>query len=267
MTEEETFVYDTWDPERYVAHSLHQEKLAGEIISRISLKKGARVLDIGCGDGKAAARIATDFPSVRVTGVDHSAEMIAYAGSAHQLPNLEFIVVNAQHLSFKEQFDFILSISCLHWISDHVLLLEGISNALRPGGRTFLQFMGDDESAPIMRGMKKFFEDRRLIEYDSTISFPFHFFSAEKYRTFVESSGLKMLRVELVQKEITYDSRDGLAAMYESVLIPATKSLPDALRMEIINDMVDGIIGDCRREDGKIRTNLPRLEVEVEKPL
>jgi len=258
-------VYDRWDPERYVAHSLHQEKLAGEIISRISLKEGARVLDIGCGDGKAAARIAVDFPSVRVTGVDHSAEMVAYAGSAHRLPNLEFKVMDAQHLSFQEQFDFILSISCLHWISDHVTLLRGIRDALKPGGRTFLQFMGDDENAPIMRGMKSFFRDGRLKQHDASIAFPFHFFSAEKYRSFVEAAGLKILRVELVQKEIAYESRHGLAAMYESVLIPATKALPDAVRMEIIFDMVDGIIGDCRHEDGKICTNLPRLEVEVEK--
>lgn len=259
-------MYNCWDPERYVAHSLHQEKFADEIISRLSLREGAEVLDIGCGDGKAALRIASCFPGARVTGIDYSAEMIEYARSVHKLPNLQFLVMDAQHLSFSEQFDFILSISCLHWIRDHELLLRGIRNALVPGGRTFLQFMADDLEAPVMRGMKEFFNDRRLLEYDGTITFPFTFYDAEQYRAFVARSGLNMLRVELVQKEIMYDGRDGLAAMYESVLLPATRMVPDMARMEIINDMVDGIVGDCEGADGKIRTNLPRLEVEVEKP-
>lgn len=259
-------MHSSWDPNRYVAHSLHQEKFAGEILSRMSLREGAGVLDIGCGDGKAAAKIASRFPGVRVTGIDYSSEMIEYASSAHKMPNLDFMVMDAQHLNFHEQFDFILSISCLHWVRDHALLLDGIRNALVPGGRTFLQFMGDDDSAPAMRGMKSFFGDRRLLEYDSEITFPFAIFNVEQYRPIVAGSGLTMLRVELVQKDIVYDGRDGLAAMFESVLIPATRMIPDQKRMELINDMVDGIIKDCKVVDGKIYTNLPRLEVEVEKP-
>lgn len=259
-------MYSSWDPARYVAHSLHQQKFADEILSRLSLSEGARVLDIGCGDGKAASRIASCFPGAKVTGVDYSAEMIDYARSAHRMPNLEFAVRDAQHLDFHEQFDFIVSISCLHWVRDHALLLDGIRNALVPGGRTFLQFMGDDDSAPVMRGMRIFFSDRRLLEYDRAIAFPFSFFSQERYRALVAASGLTTLRVELVQKDAVYDGRVELAAMYESVLIPATKMVPDAKRMEILCDMVDCIIGDCRHVDGKISTNLPRLEVEVEKP-
>jgi trans-aconitate 2-methyltransferase len=51
-----------WNPEAYGRSSLAQKKWADEVISKIRIKGNERVLDIGCGDGKITAHIASLVP-------------------------------------------------------------------------------------------------------------------------------------------------------------------------------------------------------------
>jgi trans-aconitate methyltransferase len=51
-----------WDPEAYGKSSSEQKKWAEEVISKIRIKGYERVLDIGCGDGKITAHIASLVP-------------------------------------------------------------------------------------------------------------------------------------------------------------------------------------------------------------
>lgn len=50
---------------------------------------GDRVLDVGCGSGVLADRLAAD-PAVQVTGVDNNPDAIRYASQTFQRPNLHF---------------------------------------------------------------------------------------------------------------------------------------------------------------------------------
>jgi SAM-dependent methyltransferase len=74
-----------WNPEVYEKSSSTQKKWAEEVISKIQIKGNERVLDIGCGDGKITAYIASLVPEGSVVGIDNSAEMISFAQS--KFPN------------------------------------------------------------------------------------------------------------------------------------------------------------------------------------
>jgi len=52
---------------------------AQELRQNLNLQGNESVLDVGCGDGKITADFATTLPRSRLTGVDSSPEMIAYA--------------------------------------------------------------------------------------------------------------------------------------------------------------------------------------------
>jgi SAM-dependent methyltransferase len=61
---------------------------------------------------------------------------------ATDYPNLSFQCQDATKLNFYNEFDAIASFYCLHWITDHMPVLEGIKNSLKPSGRTIMKFCG-----------------------------------------------------------------------------------------------------------------------------
>jgi 2-polyprenyl-3-methyl-5-hydroxy-6-metoxy-1,4-benzoquinol methylase len=92
------------------------------------------VLDIGCGLGRLATKLATH--NRQVTGVDLSPEMIARAqkeGQGDQ--NLSFICGDFLDRDFtSQQFDLVISAAALHHMPETVAVPRMVE-LLRPGGR------------------------------------------------------------------------------------------------------------------------------------
>jgi 2-polyprenyl-3-methyl-5-hydroxy-6-metoxy-1,4-benzoquinol methylase len=129
-------------PDRYKAFGAWMGKLADEKHARqltqtflpalddgkiaAALERGARVLDLGCGEGAAARLIAAAFPATEVVGVDISEAAIAAARAhpdAASLQNLRFRVGDASNLvadapELAGQFDLVLSFDAIHDLPD-----------------------------------------------------------------------------------------------------------------------------------------------------
>ena len=133
-----------WDASGYGRISGLQQAMAAEVLALLDLKGSERVLDVGCGNGKVTAEIASRIPEGSVVGVDSSADMI---GSArHQfgpgaLPNLRFEVADARQLSFRHEFDVVVSFNALHWVPEQEQALRSIHSALRSAGRAQLRLV------------------------------------------------------------------------------------------------------------------------------
>ena len=153
-----------WDPEVYEKSSSTQKKWAEEVISKIQITGNERILDIGCGDGKITAYIASLVPAGSVVGIDNSAEMISFAQSRFsqaRWPNLSFQYGDASDLRYQNEFDLVVSFACLHWLLDHRPVLEGIRRSLKSDGRLFIQFGGRGNADEILRvADQKISEDR-----------------------------------------------------------------------------------------------------------
>jgi ubiquinone/menaquinone biosynthesis C-methylase UbiE len=98
-----------------------------------------RLLDIGCGPGSIALKIARRSGSLLVTGVDRSDEMVAVAQRAAATQGLasraSFLVADGNHLSFPDAtFDFVLSNSVLHHLQDPVAVFNEMARLSKPGG-------------------------------------------------------------------------------------------------------------------------------------
>jgi SAM-dependent methyltransferase len=91
-----------------------------------------RVLDVGCGDGLLASKLAERCGEV--VAIDVDAPTLARAGTAHRQPNLSFVEADVMSHPFdKGSFDCVASIAALH----HLPLapaLERFNQLLRPGG-------------------------------------------------------------------------------------------------------------------------------------
>jgi ubiquinone/menaquinone biosynthesis C-methylase UbiE len=127
-----------WDKSarKYAAHTIkdmvgYERTLerTGELLSPYD-----RVLEIGCGTGTSALKLASQVRSILAT--DLSSEMIGIArtkAAAAGQSNVSFAVAPAD-TDFSEAFDAVLAFNLLHLVSDRQAVLRQAFVALKPGG-------------------------------------------------------------------------------------------------------------------------------------
>lgn len=77
------------------------------------------LLDVGCGEGVLAERVARRLDPRRVVGVDVEEASIQAGWAAHRAPNLEYRTMHAEELPFGEgEFDTVSAIEVLEHLPD-----------------------------------------------------------------------------------------------------------------------------------------------------
>lgn len=129
------------EPE-YWNHNAHYQTL----VLREVPKDCRRALDVGCGDGLLAARLATRV--AQVTGVDRAPQMIELA-RARTAPNLDFAVVDfvddPDGVLTAAGYDFVSAVTVVHHV-DFATALDALVRLLAPGGRLVIVGLADDRS-------------------------------------------------------------------------------------------------------------------------
>ena len=118
----------------------HLLPLAGDIIEK--LKKGIKVLDLGCGSGLALVEMAKIFPNSNFSGYDLSEDAVNTGMNNAKKLGLENIDLKAKDISLldeKEQYDFITTFDAVHDQAKPDVVLKNIYNALKKDGTYFMQ--------------------------------------------------------------------------------------------------------------------------------
>ncbi len=120
--------------DRYAARQLKDpaayEALLDDVAGRLKLTD--HVLEIGCGTGGTAIRLAPLVATYRAT--DFSDQMLRIAQAKPAPDNLRFDVATAQTALDGGPFDAICAFNVLHLVDDLPGLLRDIFRTLRPGG-------------------------------------------------------------------------------------------------------------------------------------
>ncbi|GAA2053473.1 27-O-demethylrifamycin SV methyltransferase [Catenulispora yoronensis] len=118
------------------------QELTRKVGDSLRLRKGQRVLDIGCGLGTPAIQLAAEY-GVHVTGVNISTRQVAEAHSRARAAGLTdqvvFQVGDYTALDFPDgSFDAVVAMEALVYVRDLGHALRGLHRVLRPGGRLTL---------------------------------------------------------------------------------------------------------------------------------
>jgi ubiquinone/menaquinone biosynthesis C-methylase UbiE len=121
--------YDVFTPE--------SNRLLIEAFSRLTgLRRGAKVVDLGCGSGTFTALLAAG--GYDVSGVDLCPAQIKRARVLH--PKIEFEVGDVENLPLEtESFDGVMLSAIVHHLPDPSRCASEVFRVLRPGGR-FMAF-------------------------------------------------------------------------------------------------------------------------------
>ena len=122
-----------------------------DLLDRLDLKPGDRLLDLGCGAG-GIAEYTSGRTGAHVTGLDisPSAIEVAQARTAAKRDRLDFVIGDLNALDLKPNtFDAAISLDALYWVSDLDRTLDGILASLRPGGQLAVHTLqGRDAGEP-----------------------------------------------------------------------------------------------------------------------
>src|SRR4051812_17242233 len=120
----------TWNAGIYDNQFSFVSRGGDSLIDLLDPVAGERILDLGCGTGELAAKIAER--GATVVGLDSDANMIEQARA--RFPHLEFVCGDGHEFSLG-QFDCVFSNAALHWLTRPRAVTASVRAALRDGGR------------------------------------------------------------------------------------------------------------------------------------
>ena len=107
-------------------------------LAKLSLRQGARVLDVGCGWGDTATELARKVgPQGEVLGLD-VCDAFLKAGradaAAARVQNVRFVAADVQTYRFEPRWDFCFSRFGMMFFANPVAAMRNVHRALVPGG-------------------------------------------------------------------------------------------------------------------------------------
>ncbi|HET6612090.1 MAG TPA: methyltransferase domain-containing protein [Kofleriaceae bacterium] len=130
-----------WSPALYERFAKERERPFRDLLALVEPRPQMRVIDLGCGTGKATQILADTVGAPSVMAVDSSEAMLAEARKLAD-PRLSLVRADiADHVRALPagSVDLVFSNAALQFLPDHPALLAAIARALAPGGQIAIQ--------------------------------------------------------------------------------------------------------------------------------
>ncbi|MDX5360089.1 MAG: methyltransferase domain-containing protein [Alphaproteobacteria bacterium] len=237
-----------WSPEDYAANARFVSDLAAPLVDLLDPKPGERILDIGCGDGVLTQKIVAR--GAEVLGLDASPDMVA----ATRALGIPAEIGNAMELAFEGQFDAVFSNAALHWMPDARAVVQGVSRALKPGGRFVGEFGGKGNVAAIETAIRAILKARGL---GKGLPNPWYFPTPEEYAELLESEGFTVRDIALIPRPTPVVA--GMARWLDTLAAPLLSGLDAQERAAVRDEAVDLLTPVLRDSKGQWRADYVRL--------
>lgn len=229
-----------WDANQYHENSESQKKTSEYILEKFTFNGHENVLDLGCGEGKISAYLASLIPKGKVTGVDLSPQMLAFAEENFPLSkhhNLNFQEGNACFLNFSNQFDIVFSFTALQWAENHEKALRSIRNALKPSGTVAISMpMGFPLS--MQQVIDEMTAQSKWRDYYKDFSSGFNFVTLEEYKDLLFKVGFDINLIEKRPQKDLYQNKEALKGFLSQIL-PYLRPIPPEKKEEFMNQFID----------------------------
>ena len=180
-----------WNAEEYNANAAFVAQLGNSVLEILDPQPGARILDLGCGDGKLTLEIQQY--GCHVLGIDSSEEMV----NATRKLGIEGRVISGDSLNFDREFDAVFSNAALHWMLEKDQVVQGVYRALKPDGHFVGEFGGKGNINSVITVISAVFEDFPEL---GKFSNPWYFPSVAEYAQVLDKAGFEINYLELIPR-------------------------------------------------------------------
>ncbi len=245
----------TWSPERYEKNARFVSDLGGPVVELLAPKAGERILDLGCGDGVLTKKLA-----------DMGCAMIGVDGSAAQVEGarklgLDARVMDGEHLAFGPEFDAVFSNAALHWMRRADLVIDGVWQALRPGGRFVAECGGRGCVATIVRALDTALSRRGI---DARTVNPWYFPTTEDYGARLRKRGFAIRSIALIPRPTPLPG--DVIGWLETFAESFTTALDRAEIPTFLAEVKELLAPDLCDAEGRWTADYVRLRFAADKP-
>jgi ubiquinone/menaquinone biosynthesis C-methylase UbiE len=175
-----------------------------EVVSRITLKRVRKVLDLGGGPGTYSLEFARKGMDVTLCDVKDTFRVSREIVSEAEFKgSIRFFPCNFMTGEIGDGYDLVFMSQILHSFSaeDNVRLLKKISKSLNPGGRVIIQefVLSDDHTTPVQGAL---FSVNMLVNTSEGRSY-----SSSEIASWLKKSGFKVLEKIPLDQTILIDAR------------------------------------------------------------
>lgn len=223
-----------WDAEKYKQDFMFVPEYGAAVLDLLDAAPGARVVDLGCGNGALTRQLADR--GYQVLGVDASPEQLALARQAY--PDLIFREGNALDFALEQPADAIFSNAVLHWIDadKQQAMLDHIASQIRPDGLFVCEFGGKGCAEHVHAELERRFAAHGL-HYRRTFYFP----TIGEYAPLLEKAGFRVEYATLFDRPTRQVGPDGLADWIRMFDTAPFADVEPALAYTIIAETVDAL--------------------------
>lgn len=223
-----------WDAEKYKQDFMFVPEYGAALLDLLDAAPGARVVDLGCGNGALTEQLAAR--GYDVVGLDASPEMLALAGQAH--PELTFRPGNAEDFVLEQPADAVFSNAVLHWIDGgkQQAMLDHIASQIRPGGLFVCEFGGKGCAEAVHSTLERCFAAHGL-HYRRTFYFP----TIGEYAPMLERAGFRVEYATLFDRPTRQNGPDGLASWIRMFDTAPFDGVDPALAGQIIGEAAEAL--------------------------
>ena len=223
-----------WDDEKYKQDFMFVPEYGAAVLDLLDAAPGARVVDLGCGNGALTRQLADR--GYQVLGVDASPEQLALARQAY--PDMTFREGNALDFALEQPADAIFSNAVLHWIDadKQQAMLDHIASQIRPNGLFVCEFGGKGCAEHVHAELERRFAAHGL-HYRRTFYFP----TIGEYAPLLEKAGFRVEYATLFDRPTRQVGPDGLADWIRMFDTAPFADVEPALADTIIAETVDAL--------------------------
>lgn len=245
-----------WDANLYNKQHHFVSDYGADVLQWLAPKADEYILDVGCGTGQLAAKIAES--RAIVLGTDASIEMVENAKKTY--PSLAFEVVDGAKLPYIEKFDAIFSNATFHWIENQTALVEGLFKSLKPGGRLIAEFGGKGNVKSITDAIAAAAENLGLT--DKIVNNFWFFPSVAAYTSLLELKGFEVEQAWLFDRPTKLSGENGMYDWINQFAQHAFKNL-NAIEAESIKNLAITILKPHYYINGEWIADYKRLRIKA----
>eukprot|EP00696_Hemimastix_kukwesjijk_P005111 gnl/Hemi2/16500_TR5512_c0_g1_i1.p1 gnl/Hemi2/16500_TR5512_c0_g1~~gnl/Hemi2/16500_TR5512_c0_g1_i1.p1 ORF type:complete len:282 (+),score=92.76 gnl/Hemi2/16500_TR5512_c0_g1_i1:41-847(+) len=223
-----------------------------DLLQRVGLTAGQRVLDVATGTGVVARAAAKAVgPSGRVVAADLAEGMLAYARAQPSEIPIEYIQASAEKPVVPDaSVDVVTIQQGLQFFPDKAAALTACKNALVPGGKIFAACWRSRAENQWFASFEAAFNKLGHSEWLASIAGPTAFPDPAALTAALEAAGFRGVTCETVTKECVFESAGQIfSAMH---MFPCWAQITALSKEEETRAAVEDCLRPFTREGGKV---------------